>query len=87
MRRRKEYASRKNDEEEEHVADSLLYDERCHLPRTIPAPDVVVRERAGAAAPPTPDLAANCAAGVGEKRPHDGADMDARPPPPAPSAS
>lgn len=30
-----EYASRKNDEEEEHVADSLLYDERCHLPRTV----------------------------------------------------
>ncbi len=28
-----EYASRKNDEEQEHVADSLLYDERCHLPR------------------------------------------------------
>ena len=37
----KEYASRKNDEEEEHVADSLLYDERCHLPRTIPPPDCV----------------------------------------------
>lgn len=37
----KEYASRKNDEEEEHVADSLLYDERCHLPRTAPRPDVV----------------------------------------------
>ncbi|KAG2426472.1 hypothetical protein HXX76_011702 [Chlamydomonas incerta] len=34
----KEYASRKNDEEEEHVADSLLYDERCHLPRTTPPP-------------------------------------------------
>ena len=37
----KEYASRKNDEEEEHVADTLLYDERCHLPRTAPRPDVV----------------------------------------------
>lgn len=37
----KEYASRKNDEEEEHVADSLLYDERCHLPRSAPRPDVV----------------------------------------------
>ncbi|KAG1660910.1 hypothetical protein FOA52_007950 [Chlamydomonas sp. UWO 241] len=46
----KEYASRKNDEEEEHVADSLLYDERCHLPRTIPPPDVVFRERAATAA-------------------------------------
>ncbi|KAL6756585.1 hypothetical protein V8C86DRAFT_62036 [Haematococcus lacustris] len=34
----KEYASRKNDEEEEHVADSLLYDERCHLPRTVKCP-------------------------------------------------
>jgi hypothetical protein len=37
----KEYASRKNDEEEEHVADSLLYDERCHLPRMAARPDVV----------------------------------------------
>ena len=37
----KEYASRKNDEEHEHVADSLLYDERCHLPRTVPAPACV----------------------------------------------
>lgn len=34
----KEYAARKNDEEAEHVADSLLYDERCHLPRTAPPP-------------------------------------------------
>ncbi|KAG2489979.1 hypothetical protein HYH03_011608 [Edaphochlamys debaryana] len=34
----KEYAARKNDEEQEHVADSLLYDERCHLPRTAPPP-------------------------------------------------
>ena len=31
---------RKNDEDE-HVADSLLYDKR-HLPRTTPAPDVVL---------------------------------------------
>ena len=37
----KEYAGRKNDEEHEHVADSLLYDERCHLPRTVPAPSCV----------------------------------------------
>ena len=36
-----EYAARKNDEEEEHVADTLLYDERCHLPRTAPRPDEV----------------------------------------------
>lgn len=37
----REYSARKNDEEEEHVADTLLYDERCHLPRTAPRPDVV----------------------------------------------
>lgn len=37
----KEYAGRKNDEEEEHVADSLLYDERCHLPRMAAKPDVI----------------------------------------------
>ena len=37
----REYAARKNDEEEEHVADTLLYDERCHLPRMAPRPDVV----------------------------------------------
>ncbi len=35
-----EYVDRKNDEDE-HVADSLLYDRR-HLPRTTPAPDVVL---------------------------------------------
>eukprot|EP00798_Chlamydomonas_sp_ICE-L_P024824 gene24824-10474_t len=40
----KEYAARKNDEECEHVADSLLYDERCHLPRTIPPPECVQLE-------------------------------------------
>jgi hypothetical protein len=43
----KEYAARKNDEEEEHVADTLLYDERCHLPRTVPRPDVVVDDVVG----------------------------------------
>lgn len=36
----KDYSHRKNDEED-MVADSLLYDERCHLPRTTagPAPE------------------------------------------------
>jgi hypothetical protein len=33
----KEYADRKNHEEEEHVSDSLLYD-YTHLPRSTPAP-------------------------------------------------
>eukprot|EP00882_Tetradesmus_deserticola_P009160 GHRQ01009662.1.p3 GENE.GHRQ01009662.1~~GHRQ01009662.1.p3 ORF type:complete len:105 (+),score=36.87 GHRQ01009662.1:208-522(+) len=33
----KHYSARKNDEED-MVADSLLYDERCHLPRTTPGP-------------------------------------------------
>lgn len=37
-----EYADRKNDEEHEYVANSLLYD-RNHLPRTVAAPDCVVR--------------------------------------------
>lgn len=41
-----QYASRKNDEEEEHVADSLLYDERCHLPRTTPKPEFTAPETA-----------------------------------------
>lgn len=54
----KEYAARKNDEEEEHVADSLLYDERCHLPRTTPPPDCVLKQReaesTGPQQPPTP---------------------------------
>ena len=36
-----EYAGRKNDEEHEHVADSLLYDERCHLPRMAQRPEGV----------------------------------------------
>ena len=35
----KEYADRKNDEEEEHVSDSLLYD-YTHLPRSAPAPNL-----------------------------------------------
>ena len=35
----KEYADRKNDEEEEHVSDSLLYD-YTHLPRSTPAPNL-----------------------------------------------
>jgi hypothetical protein len=35
-----EYSDRKNDEEDEHVADSLLYD-RNHLPRTAPPPECV----------------------------------------------
>ena len=35
-----EYSDRKNDEEHEYVANSLLYD-RNHLPRTAPAPDCV----------------------------------------------
>lgn len=33
----KDYSHRKNDEED-MVADSLLYDERCHLPRTTAGP-------------------------------------------------
>lgn len=33
-----EYSDRKNDEEDEHVADSLLYD-RNHLPRSAPPPE------------------------------------------------
>eukprot|EP00873_Tetraselmis_striata_P009334 jgi/Tetstr1/429598/TSEL_019497.t1 len=35
-----EYADRKNDEEDEHVADTLLYDKN-HLPRTALAPECV----------------------------------------------
>ena len=35
----KEYADRKNDEKEEHVSDSLLYD-YTHLPRMAPAPNL-----------------------------------------------
>ncbi|BDA43051.1 hypothetical protein COCOBI_04-0610 [Coccomyxa sp. Obi] len=40
-----EYADRKNDEEDEHVADSLLYD-RSHLPRSAPPPECVHEARA-----------------------------------------
>ncbi len=40
----KEYSDRKNDEEDEHVADSLLYD-RSHLPRAAPPPESVFQER------------------------------------------
>lgn len=52
-----DYADRKNDDEaDEHVADSLLYD-RKHLPRTAPAPECVARmrieEEAAAAAGPS----------------------------------
>ena len=36
-----EYADRKNEEEDEHVSDSLLYD-KSHLPRSAPAPDGVL---------------------------------------------
>lgn len=35
-------ADRKNDETDEYVANSLLYD-RNHLPRSAPAPDCVTR--------------------------------------------
>ncbi|KAK9821559.1 hypothetical protein WJX81_001774 [Elliptochloris bilobata] len=40
-----EYAARKNDEEDEHVADSLLYDLN-HLPRAAPPPEWLL-ERPG----------------------------------------
>lgn len=43
-----EYADRKNDETDEYVANSLLYD-RNHLPRSAPAPDCVLRPAAMAA--------------------------------------
>ena len=58
-----EYADRKNDEEDEHVSDSLLYD-RSHLPRTIPAPDCVVLTPVPtlAPAPPRPVLLPGAAA-------------------------
>jgi hypothetical protein len=41
-----EYADRKNDEEDEYVANSLLYD-RNHLPRTAPAPECCQEARQG----------------------------------------
>lgn len=34
----KEYSHRKNHEEDDMVANTLLYDERCHLPRTAAGP-------------------------------------------------
>ena len=40
-----EYAARKNDEEDEHVADSLLYDLN-NLPRAAPPPECVHAARA-----------------------------------------
>ena len=51
-RRWTEYADRKQDEEgdEEHVANSLLYD-RNHLPRTAPPPDCVAQPAPAPAAP------------------------------------
>lgn len=49
-----EYADRKNDETDEYVANSLLYD-RNHLPRSAPPPDCV-RAAPGTASSPTGDL-------------------------------
>jgi hypothetical protein len=49
----KDYSHRKNDEDD-MVADSLLYDERCHLPRTTagpkpqPEPEIAVAAAAAA---------------------------------------
>ncbi len=57
-----EYADRKNDEEDEHVADSLLYD-RSHLPRSIPAPDCVVLKPVASKAP-APAVAVTSSAAV-----------------------
>jgi hypothetical protein len=52
----KDYSHRKNDEEE-MVADSLLYDERCHLPRTTAGPKPLAEPEVTAAAQPqTPPL-------------------------------
>ncbi|WIA08261.1 hypothetical protein OEZ85_007704 [Tetradesmus obliquus] len=47
----KDYSARKNDEED-MVADSLLYDERCHLPRTTPGPKPAPEPEVTAAAQP-----------------------------------
>lgn len=52
-----EYADRKNDEEDEYVANSLLYD-RNHLPRTAPAPDCVAPNHV-VAPPPQPQQQRN----------------------------
>ena len=61
-----EYADRKNDEGDEHVADSLLYD-RNHLPRTAPAPDCVPMElRGGGGRGPGPGTPAPQEGGCGE---------------------
>lgn len=52
-----DYSHRKN-EEEDMVADSLLYDERCHLPRTTAGPRREPEPEVTAAPPPpTPPLA------------------------------
>lgn len=56
-----EYAHRKNDEEQEHVADSLMYDERLHLPRTTRRPDVC--DGGGGEAPAAAAAAAGAGAG------------------------
>jgi hypothetical protein len=57
----KDYSHRKNDEED-MVADSLLYDERCHLPRTTagprPQPEPEVTAAAAAAKQPQSQAAA-----------------------------
>ena len=63
----KNYSHRKNDEDD-MVADSLLYDERCHLPRTTPGPKPVPEPEVGAAAkgaPKPPAPVAGAAAGAG----------------------
>ncbi|KAF6263103.1 hypothetical protein COO60DRAFT_1491788 [Scenedesmus sp. NREL 46B-D3] len=52
----KNYSARKNDEED-MVADSLLYDERCHLPRTTPGPKPLPEPEVTAATQPhTPPM-------------------------------
>ncbi|KAK9821552.1 hypothetical protein WJX81_000199 [Elliptochloris bilobata] len=64
-----EYAARKNDEEDEHVADSLLYDLN-HLPRAAPPPECVHAARAALAAsgvaPQTLQLVQSSLAAPGE---------------------
>ena len=42
------YAERKDDEGED-LADSLMYGDKCHLPRTAPAPAQVAAAKAAAA--------------------------------------
>jgi hypothetical protein len=65
----KDYSHRKN-EEEDMVADSLLYDERCHLPRTTagpkarPEPEVLVSQQQAAATATPTEVAAAAAAPV-----------------------